>query len=159
MAASSVAVTTTVPPATDDLAAFLAGFVAAEGSFFTTGLPPRFRFAIGLGASDAGMCETARAFLRCGRLQEAPRRRPHYDDECAFSIQAIREHLEVTIPFMDEHLPVSYKREQYLGWRTRLIEYWEHDAKRVRPCSVEECDEPRRAHGLCRHHLYAARGV
>jgi len=65
----------------------------------------------------------------------------------------------VTIPFMDAHLPASNKREQYLVWRDRLLEYWEHDAKRVRPCTVDDCDAPRRAHGLCRHHLYAARGV
>lgn len=99
------------------------------------------------------------SYFGCGSVVTYARRKPHYDDECTFVIQSIRDHVRVTIPFMDAHLPVSYKREQYLGWRTRLIEYWEHDAKRVRPCSVEECDEPRRAHGLCRHHLYAARGV
>ena len=27
------------------------------------------------------MCETARDLFRCGRLQESPRRRPHYDDD------------------------------------------------------------------------------
>jgi hypothetical protein len=58
---------------------------------------------------------------------------------------------------MDEHLPASYKRVQYLDWRARLFEYWEHDAKRVRPCSVEGCDAPRRAHGYCRHHLWELR--
>jgi hypothetical protein len=39
-----------------------------------------------------------------------------------------------------------------------LIDYWEQRAKRVRPCTVPGCAQPRRAHGLCRHHLYAERG-
>jgi hypothetical protein len=63
------------------------------------------------------------------------------------------------VPFMDAHLPPSYKREQYLAWRGRLLDYWEHRAKRVRPCTVEGCEKPRRAHGLCRHHLYKQLGV
>jgi PD-(D/E)XK endonuclease len=29
----------------------------------------------------------------------------------------------------------------------------------VRPCTVEGCEKPRRAHGLCRQHLYSRRGV
>ena len=95
----------------------------------------------------------------CGRLQRFSRRRPHFDNECAFVVGSLRDHLRVTIPFMDAHLPVSYKREQYLVWRGQLLEYWEHDAKRVRPCTVEGCDQPRRAHGLCRHHLFTSRGV
>lgn len=146
-------------PATEDVDAFIGGFVAAEGSFITTGAPPRFRFAIGLGASDTGMCELARGRFGCGSVFSYARRKPHFDDECTFVIQAIRDHLDVTIPFMDAHLPVSYKREQYLVWRDRLLDYWEHGAKRVRPCTVDGCDAPRRAHGLCRHHLYAMRGV
>ena len=92
--APSVAATTTVPPATESLASFIAGFVAAEGTFVQTGPRPRFQFAV----------------------------------------------------------------EQYLAWRDRLLEHWEHDAKRVRPCAAAGCDEPRRAHGLCRHHLATSCG-
>ncbi len=101
----------------------------------------------------------AREVLDCGRLQESARRQAHYDDEIAFSVAAIRDHIRVTMPFMDEHLPVSYKRDQYLEWRGRLLDYWEHDAKRVRACSVPGCAAPRRARGLCRRHLYSAHGV
>ncbi len=124
-----------------------------------TGKRPRFTFAVGLGAKDTATCLNLRAFFGCGSVSRSARRQPHYDDEIAFSIQAIRDHLRVTIPFMDAHLPASHKREQYLVWRDRLLEYWEHDAKRVRSCTTAGCDEPRRAHGLCRHHLYVTRGV
>ncbi|MBM3675088.1 MAG: hypothetical protein FJW88_09055 [Actinobacteria bacterium] len=91
-------------------------------------------------------------------MVESRRRRPHYDDEIPFAIRSLRDHLAVTIPFMDVHLPESYKRTQYLAWRAELMEYWEHRAKRVRACTVGGCEAPRRAHGLCRHHLFALRG-
>lgn len=89
----------------------------------------------------------------------SPRRQPHYDDECTFAVQSLSDHVNVTIPFMDAHLPASHKRTQYLVWRGQLLHYWDNDAKRVRACTVEGCDAPRRAHELCRRHLYAARGV
>ena len=37
----------------------------------------------------------------CRSHYQLPRRTPHYDDECTFVVQAIRDHLAVTIPFMD----------------------------------------------------------
>ncbi len=43
-----------------------------------------------------------------------------------------------------------------LAWRTALLEYWEHHAKRVRPCTIEGCERSRRAKGLCRSHYYDA---
>jgi hypothetical protein len=139
-------------PDTEDVAAFLGGFTAAEGCF--TGRENQLRFAIGLGATDRRMCEAFEQFLDRGSICDSPRRKPHYDDESTFTVRSIRDHRDTTIPFMDAHLPPSHKREQYLAWRARLLDYWEHKAKRVRPCVVEGCDEPRRAHGLCRHHLY-----
>jgi hypothetical protein len=141
-----------VQPATSDVAAFAAGFVAAEGSFVTG--ERRFRFSVGLGRIDCGACEALRELFGCGSIVDSPRRKPHYDDESSFVIQSLRQLIDVVVPFMDEHLPPSYKRRQYLEWRTRLFDYWEHKAKRVRPCTVDECEKPRRAHGLCRHHLY-----
>jgi hypothetical protein len=146
-----------VPLDTEAVAAVIGGFVAAEGCFDTNGR--RFRFSVGLGATDAGMCLLLREFLACGTIMWFPRRKPHYDDECSFAIQSLKDHLEVTIPFMDEHLPPSYKREQHLEWRDQLLDYWEHRAKRVRGCSIDGCDRPRRARGLCRRHLYAIHGV
>lgn len=141
-------------PATDALAAFLAGFVVAEGCFTGTRSGPRYRFSVGLGACDAGTCEMLHEFFGVGSLHRSPRRKPHYDDEVTYAVRSARELVEVVVPFMDEHLLASYKRVQYLEWRARLLDHWEHRARRVRPCTIEGCDAPRRAHGLCRHHLY-----
>lgn len=135
--------------------AFIAGFVAAEGCFtgWHGSTKRTFVFSVGLGATDAGMCELMHDFFGVGTIVRSARRKAHYDDEVAYRVSAQRELLGVIVPFMDAHLPPSHKREQYLAWRAALLEYWEHDAKRVRACTVEGCDRPRRAHGLCRHHL------
>jgi hypothetical protein len=148
-----------VPPATEPIAAFIGGFVAAEGTFGASDQGTRFKFAVGLGAADAATCVMLQEFFGCGGISRSPRRKPHYDDECAFAIQSLADHIAVTVPFMDAHLPESHKRTQYLVWRAALLEYWEHDAKRKRQCTVVGCDRLRRAHGLCRQHLYAARRV
>lgn len=156
---ASVVATTTVQPATNGFAQFLAGFVAGEGSFSGPSDGTRFCREIGLGALDREMCELLHSALGVGHVYDSPRRREHYDDESTFRVQALRELLEIVVPFMDAHLPPSYKREQYLAWRERLLDYWEHRAKRVRPCLVNGCEKPRRAHGLCRQHLYSRFGV
>ncbi|MGI9120399.1 MAG: LAGLIDADG family homing endonuclease [Acidimicrobiales bacterium] len=142
-------------PATD-IASFVAGFVAAEGCFIVSGEPLSFTFAVALGAADAGTCELLAEFLGVGHVTQAPRRHAHYDDEVTFAVRSLSDLVEVVVPFMDEHLVSSYKRRQYEVWRGRLLDYWEHHAKRVRPCSVDGCALPRRARGLCRHHYYAA---
>jgi hypothetical protein len=103
------------------------------------------------------MCELLLAFFGVGSVHASPRRKPHYDDEVAFAIKSLRDHLAVTIPFMDAHLPESHKRTQYLAWRAELLDYWERRAKRRRPCTVDGCDAPRRAHGYCRRHLWTFR--
>lgn len=143
--------TTTVLQA-GEVAAFLSGFVAAEGSFNRTG--NRFRFAIALGASDASMCKLFAEVLGVGYVVSVPRRQPHFDDETIFAVQGLRDLLDRVVPFMDAHLPPSKKRNQFLEWKRELIHYWEHDARRRRPCSVEGCSRTRRAKGLCRHHYY-----
>ncbi len=99
------------------------------------------------------MCETLEDFMGVGHIYDSPRREAHHDDQSTFMILSLRQLINVVVPFMDEHLPPSYKRRQYLEWRARLFDYWEHKAKRVRPCTVDGCEDPRRAHGLCRHHL------
>jgi hypothetical protein len=105
------------------------------------------------------MCNVLQDFLGVGHVYDSPRRREHYDDEVCYAVKALKELMLVVVPFMDAHLPASYKREHYLAWRERLLDYWEHRAKRVRPCTVDGCDKPRRAHGLCRQHLYLRLGV
>jgi hypothetical protein len=131
--------------------------VAAEGSFVRSGDPPAFRFAVGLGSADSAMCEELRESFGCGSVHRSPRRRAHYDDEVVFVIAALKDHVGATIPFMDAHLPASYKRTQYLTWRTELLDYWEHRARRPRPCTIDGCDHPRKAWGLCRCHLWELR--
>ena len=146
-----------MPPATD-VAAFVAGFVAAEGCFVMYGNPPTFTFAVGLGAADDDLCVELLRFFGVGYVTRSPRRKPHYDDEVAFAVRALADLVNVVVPFMDQHLAPSYKREQYKAWRARVLDYWSHGAKRVRPCKEEGCDRPRRAKGLCRQHYYAAYG-
>lgn len=153
---ASVGITTTVRPGTDDLAAFFGGFVAAEGCFTTNG-PTRFRFSIGLGAVDRATCAAFEALLGVGRVTQSARRKPHYDDEVQFAVQSTRELVEVVVPFMDAHLPASYKRVQYLEWRARLLDHWVHRARRRATCSVDGCTGPAKAHGLCRRHLWQLR--
>jgi len=139
-----------------DLGETRRGVIAAEGTFTTwrSESKCRFTFAVGLGASDAETCELLADFFGVGHTYRSPRRKSHYDDEVTFSIQSLRDHLDVTIPFMDVHLPESHKQAQYLAWRAELLDYWEHRAKRRRTCTVDGCDRPRRAHGYCRRHLW-----
>lgn len=132
--------------------------MAAEGTFVaTTGR--RFRFAVSLGAVDSQLCDLLNAFFGVGRISTSPRRKPHFDDEVCFYVQALADLVGVIVPFTDEHLPPSHKREQYLVWRDRLLDYWDHKAKRRRTCTVEACDQPQRAKGgCCRAHYYQRYG-
>ena len=138
-------------------AAAVAGFVAAEGCFTTKGRQA-FRFEVGLGSADTAMCLDLQQFFGVGHTFAYARRQPHYDDEVTYAVQSLRDLVEVIVPFMDEHLPPCHKRVQYEAWRRELVDYWDHKAKRRRPCTVDGCDRPRRAKGLCRQHYYAAHG-
>jgi hypothetical protein len=146
-----------VRPATD-LADHLGGFVAAEGTFGVSWSPPKFHFVVGLGATDRTSCASLRAVLGVGHIYAYKRRQAHFDDEVVFAVRKMKDLVEVVVPFMDEHLPPSHKREQYLARRTQLLDYWEHSARRRRPCTVEGCDAPQRAKGVCRHHYYERYG-
>jgi hypothetical protein len=128
--------------------------LAAEGHFGHSGR--RFSCTIALGASDEAMCRLVREFLGVGRVHRSTRRRPHYDDEVVWVVGSLPDLVEVLVPFVDEHLPPSYKREQYEDWRAALVAYWETRARRPKPCTVDRCDDPRRARGLCRHHYWLA---
>ncbi|MGQ0803647.1 MAG: LAGLIDADG family homing endonuclease [Actinomycetota bacterium] len=130
-------------PGIDDWAAFLAGFIAGEGCFSGHSNGNRFIFEVGLGAVDRMMCRALEDFLSVGHIYDSPRRKEHHDDQSAFMVQSLKDLVCTVIPFMDEHLPRSYQRAQYLDWHKRLLDYWEHKAKRVRPCTVEGCPRPR----------------
>ncbi|HEX2850896.1 MAG TPA: hypothetical protein VHN98_10100 [Acidimicrobiales bacterium] len=137
-------------------ARFLAGVVAGEGHFAHNVSKRAFRFAVALGATDRMTCELMLQFFGVGHVNEYPRRKEHYDDEVVFAVRRLTDLVAVIVPFMDDHLPASFKREQYEAWRADLLDYWEHRAKRRRPCTVDGCDEPQRAKGLCRRHYYLA---
>jgi hypothetical protein len=115
-----------------ELATFVGGFATAEGTF-TVGRrgPTRsFTFAVSLGETDAAACELLQEFFGCGTIHHYARRRAHYDDEVRFQVRKLRDLVERVVPFMDEHLPPSYKREQYGVWRDELLDYWHHRARR-----------------------------
>ncbi len=147
--------TTTARPA-GDLAWFLGGFIAGEG-YLWAGVRD-FRCAVALGATDAAMCHLLRDFLGVGRIHRYARRRPHYDDEVVWVVRSLPQLVGVMVPFLDEHLPPSYKREQYLAWRAELMAYWDERARRPLACTIDGCNRPMRAEGLCRGHYYAAYG-
>ncbi len=105
------------------------------------------------------MCELFLAFLGVGFISRSGRRQAHYDDEVTFRVRKLEHLVDVVIPFMNEHLPPSYKREQFRRWRDDLLSYWQTAARRQRNCTVGGCEELCRAHGLCRRHLYQLRGV
>jgi hypothetical protein len=145
-----------VRPATEALGAWIGGFVAAEGCFMHAVLPTkeRFTFQVALGSVDGAVCEDMRNVFEVGRVVTHQRRRPHYDDEVVFIVTRLRDLIGVVVPFMDEHLPESHKRHQYEVWRDHLLPYWEHEARRRRPCHVADCTALALAHGLCRRHLW-----
>ena len=144
----------TMKPVTKNLCDFLGGFVAAEGYFGFDEKQPKFRFALGLGAQDQNTCRIFQKTLGIGRVYTYTRRKSHYDDEVTYVVQSLKELVQVIVPFMDDHLPTSYKRIQYEKWREDLLSYWEHKARKIRVCSVKGCNNFRRSHGVCRKHLW-----
>jgi hypothetical protein len=98
------------------------------------------------------MIDLLREFFGCGFASRWTRRKPHYEDEVTFTVKKLRDLVEVLVPFMDEHLPPSYKRQQFLEWRTELLQYWTERAIRV--CSAPGCSRTRRGEGLCATHRF-----
>lgn len=89
---------------------YIAGVVAGEGCF--TCSRNTFTFSVALGSVDAGMCHALHDFFGVGHVHEYRRRKDHYDDEIVFSVRKMRDLIDVIVPFMDEHLPPSYKRSR-----------------------------------------------
>jgi hypothetical protein len=126
--------------------------VAGEGTF--TGTKRKHTFAVMLGEIDAESCELLRMFFGVGHVYHYPRRKPHYDDFVLFQVCKTSDLVNVIIPFMDEHLPVSFKRQQFEVWRAKVLDFWENEMKRRRPCTIEDCEQPQRGRGVCRAHYY-----
>ena len=66
-------------------------------------------------------------------------------------VRRLRDLVEVIVPFMDEHLPcVLQARPVRASGGRALLDYWEHGARRRRPCTVAGCEvssEPRASAG------------
>jgi LAGLIDADG DNA endonuclease family protein len=154
-AGDSAAATTSRPRGTD-LGAYIAGFVAGEGTF--TGTKNTNVFAVMLGEVDAETCELLQSFFGVGHVYHYSRRQPHYDDFVVFQVRKTADLVHVIIPFMDEHLPSSYKRQQYDAWRCKVLDFWEFGMKRRRSCTVDGCERPQRGRGVCRTHYYRLYG-
>ena len=149
----------------------LAGFVAGEGSFVvTTKQPPfrdgaprlRFLFQVAVAARDRELLEQIRALLGFGSIHERDGSKPHHLRIAVLSVASITAHRTATIPWLDAHLLLSAKREQYTLWRDALYSYEiEHPSqygKGRSTCSEADCDLPVRGRGLCRRHYYRATG-
>jgi hypothetical protein len=91
-------------------------------------------------------------FFAVGHVRRYTRRKAHYDDEVHYCVRKLRDLVEVVVPFMDEHLPPSYKHQQYERWRAKLLDHWAHRARRRPGCSVQGCELAARAEGLGRGH-------
>ncbi len=144
-----------MPPSTE-VASYVGGFVAGEGTFLMA--TPKFTVAVSLGATDQTSIDLLHTYFGVGTVHWYARRKPHDDDEVVFQVRRTADLVGKVVPFMDEHLPVSHKREQYLVWRAALLDHWEHHARRRRPCTFLGCEAPQRAKGLCRSHYYDAYG-
>ena len=103
--------------------AFVAGFVVAEGCFVGRAGGRRFALTVALAAIDAATCQRLAGFFGVGRVYRYARRQPHHDDVAIFSVQSLPELRDVVVPFCDEHLPPSAKRDRYLEWRAALRAY------------------------------------
>jgi hypothetical protein len=146
--------------------------VAGEGTFVATragadrndGSPrTRFVFKVSVADRDVLLLAALQIFLGGrGSIQTATPRNPRWQPIASYSVSSRKAIRDVLIPFCDEFLLYSAKREQYDDWRARFDAYerahptqW---GKGPSTCSKPGCDKPVRGRGLCRSHYYRATG-
>lgn len=143
------------------------GFVAGEGSFFTSRLPPRrdgrprtrFAFQVAVATRDRPMLEALRDFLGFGSVSDHRPAHGHWQPMSSFTIASFRGHHAATIPFAERFLLPCAKRSQFEQWRDALLAYDAVRPRRQRSiCSEPGCDRFVRGRGLCRSHYYRATG-
>jgi hypothetical protein len=152
-------------------AMFLGGLVAGEGYFsiierndsFADGSPRlRFRFGISMARRDRPMLERLQTVLGAGTIRNQTPKNPKHLPTAALTIDSSRIHRAVTIPFFEQVLLPSKKRDQFLRWRDALLSYERNRPTRwgrgAAPCTVEGCDKPVRGRGLCRSHYFRVTG-
>ena len=103
----------------NDVADFLAGFVAAEGCFAHSGA--RFRLAVALADDDVAGVELLRAFTGVGTICRSPPRSERTKGAVIWAVQSRVELLDVVVPWLDDHLAPCHKRQQYEAWRAALL--------------------------------------
>jgi hypothetical protein len=150
----------------------LGGFVAGEGWFsivdrrvpFVRDGSPRRRWVFGVSVADRDqpMLVALKSFLGCGTLRRAHRRRSHHLPIAIFEVHSSKLHHAAVIPFAEQFLLPSQKRDQFHRWRDALYEYEERRPSQYgrgrSTCSIPRCDKPVRGRGLCRTHYYRATG-
>lgn len=122
----------------------------------------RFVFTVAVASRDRPLLETLQEFLGWGSISSQGSRRPGWLPTSTFCINSRRAHHAATIPFAEQYLLPSAKRQQYERWRDAVLAYEvEHPSrwgKGPSNCSVPGCDQPVRGRGLCRSHYYRATG-
>lgn len=100
---------------------FIAGFIAGEGCFATYKRLNKdyftFIFAVGVHKRDLDMLNLIKTKLGGGSIN-FPKKRPNM---CTYRITVSRNNWHKVILFFDRYLTHSYKRQQYLKWKSHLV--------------------------------------
>ena len=107
---------------------FIAGFIAGEGCFSfyekrnTPGKLPKNAqcyFGIEVHIRDKHIIEEIQETLKEGKIAVYPYR----PNIVRFTIHGFEKCKRSVVPFMDKYLIASYKKEQYLTWREKLMSH------------------------------------
>lgn len=149
----------------------LAGFIAGEGSFsisigrrtWPDGDPVRkFVFSVHVASRDRPILQELTDFLGVGSICNAQPERPGWQPTSTLSVRSLRAHRKVTIPFGEQFLLPSAKRDQFEDWRDALMAYVRRHNIRwglgPSTCRIDGCERPVRGRGLCRSHYFRETG-
>jgi hypothetical protein len=96
---------------------FIAGFVAGEGCFGFNEKNRCVQFAIGLHIRDKQILLDIQKVIGAGTVRSFPCR----PNMVRYQIGGIYNVLCYVIPFMNKYLIHSYKKDQYLIWREKVM--------------------------------------
>jgi hypothetical protein len=115
-----------------------------------------------MASRDRPLLQALREFLGYGSITETPSRQVGWQPTSHFRINSRRGHHAATIPFAEQFLLPSHKREQFVEWRDAFLANEQaHPSKFGKgrsTCSVDDCPLPVRGRGLCRKHYYRETG-